>query len=83
MSDAMQQQLNTDVENLSLNQLNQLGNQAIKQGLISGHGHHQGQYEIIRDGKILTMSPKEALTFLQQLIDDNPDQDLTQPDRQD
>ena len=64
----MQQQLNSDVENLSITQLNELGNQAIKQGLIAGHGHHKGQYEIIREGKILTMPPKEAITFLQQLI---------------
>ncbi|MEM9093141.1 MAG: hypothetical protein AAGC93_30985 [Cyanobacteria bacterium P01_F01_bin.53] len=68
MSDAMEQQLNNDVENLSINQLNEFGNQAVKLGLIAGHGHHQGQYEIIREGKILTMSPKEALTFLQQLV---------------
>ncbi len=68
MSNPMQQQLNTDIENLSITQLNELGNQAIKQGLIAGHGHHKGQYEIIRQGKILTMSPKEALIFLQTLI---------------
>ncbi|MBT9316654.1 hypothetical protein [Leptothoe spongobia] len=68
MSDPIQQQLDTDVENLSITQLNELGNQAIKQGLIAGHGHHQGQYEIIREGKILTMPPKDAITFLQQLI---------------
>ncbi|MEM9091169.1 MAG: hypothetical protein AAGC93_20795 [Cyanobacteria bacterium P01_F01_bin.53] len=67
MNNPSQQQLTPDTENLGINQLNELGNHAIKQGLIAGHGHHQGQYEIIREGKILTMPPKEALTFLQQL----------------
>ena len=67
--DAIQQQLNTEIENLSVNQLNDLGNRAVKLGLIAGHGHHQGQYEIIRQGKIVTLSPKQALTYLQQLID--------------
>lgn len=55
-------------ENLGINELNELGNRAIKQGLIAGHGHHQGQYEIIREGKLLTMSTHEAVTFLQKLV---------------
>ena len=68
MDDDFIDQSDSDGETLSLNQLNDLGNQAIKLGLIAGHGHHQGQYEIIRQGKILTLAPQEAVTFLQQLV---------------
>ncbi|MEO0867642.1 MAG: hypothetical protein AAFY17_04170 [Cyanobacteria bacterium J06642_11] len=61
-------QSSPSVENLGINELNELGNRAIKQGLIAGHGHHQSQYEIIQDGKLLTMSTQEAVTFLQKLL---------------
>jgi hypothetical protein len=36
--------------------------------LIAGHGYHKGQYEILRQGKVLLMSPDEALNYLQNLI---------------
>lgn len=68
----VRQQLNREVESLSLNQLNDLGNQAIASGLIAGHGHHQGQYEIIRQGKIHVMSPQAAMAYLQRLLDETP-----------
>ena len=68
MDDDFIDQSDSEGETLSLNQLNDLGNQAIKLGLIAGHGHHQGQYEIIHQGKILTLAPQEAVTFLQQLV---------------
>lgn len=61
----LRQQLDLEVESISLNQLNDLGNQAVSMGLIAGHGHHGGQYEIIRQGKILTMMPQEAIAYLQ------------------
>ena len=52
MSDEfVRQQLDQEIESLSLNQLNDLGNQAIALGLIAGHGHHRGQYEILRQGE--------------------------------
>jgi hypothetical protein len=66
--DFVRQQLDFEVERLSLNQLHDLGNQAQALGLIAGHGHHRGQYEILRQGQVLLMSPSEALTYLQDLI---------------
>ncbi len=51
-----------------INRLNQLGNQAIELKLISGHGFHQGEYELLRDGKFLLMTPMEALQYLESLI---------------
>jgi hypothetical protein len=55
-------------EATELNRLNQLGNQAIELKLISGHGSHQGQYELLRDGKFILMNPIEALQYLEELI---------------
>jgi hypothetical protein len=66
--ESLKRQLDLDVENLSLNQLNNLGNQAVSMGLIAGHGYHKGQYEIIRHGKILTLSAQKAFDYLQELI---------------
>lgn len=60
--------LNLELESVGLNQLNELGNQAISMGLIAGHGHHQGQYEVLREGQSLVMSADEAVTYLQELI---------------
>ncbi|MEO0457819.1 MAG: hypothetical protein AAF152_14740 [Cyanobacteria bacterium P01_A01_bin.114] len=64
----MNSKINPEIEYMSVTQLNELGNQAIQLGLIAGHGHHGGQYEIIRQGKIITLTPQEALTYLQELI---------------
>lgn len=67
--------LNTELESLSLNKLNNLGNQAIQLGLIIGHGHRGGQYEILRRGEVVLLSPKEAEAYLETLIQgtqDNP-----------
>lgn len=55
-------------EQSEFNRLNQLGNQAIELKLISGHGFHRGQYELLRDGKFLLMDPIEALRYLEELI---------------
>ncbi|HBB31480.1 MAG TPA: hypothetical protein DDZ80_19215 [Cyanobacteria bacterium UBA8803] len=60
--------LNQELESISFNKLNQLGNQAISLGLIAGHGYRSGQYEILRQGKALLMSPDEAQTYLENLI---------------
>jgi hypothetical protein len=37
-------------------------------GLIIGHGFHKGQYEVLHRGEALLMSPKEAIAYLQQII---------------
>lgn len=66
--DSLKQRINLELETISCNQLNELGNQAVKLGLIAGHGYHKGQYEILRQGKVLLMSPDEALKYLQGLI---------------
>ncbi len=50
------------------NQLNQLGNRAIALGLIIGHGHHAGKYEILSRQEVLLLSPREAYSYLQALI---------------
>ncbi|NER79656.1 MAG: hypothetical protein F6K42_08750 [Leptolyngbya sp. SIO1D8] len=69
MSDEfVRRQIEREIETISLNQLNDLGNQAVSMGLIAGHGHHRGQYEILRQGQVLLMSPREAVTYLQSLI---------------
>lgn len=66
--DSLKQRINLELETISCNQLNELGNQAVKLGLIAGHGYHKGQYEILRQGKALLMSPDEVIEYLQQLI---------------
>lgn len=66
--DSLKQRINLELETISCNQLNELGNQAVKLGLIAGHGYHKGQYEILRRGKVLLMSPDEAIKYLQDLI---------------
>ena len=66
--DPLKQRLNLEIEGMSVNQLNELGNQAIHMGLIAGHGYHKGQYEILRQGRALLMKPEEALAYLQRLI---------------
>jgi hypothetical protein len=47
-----------------LNQLTVLGNQAIDRRLIIGHGYHRGNYEILRKGEVLTLSPDKAIAHL-------------------
>ena len=56
-------------EILSLNKLTELGNEAINLGLIVGHGYRGGQYEILRSGEVLLMTPQEAQSYLQGLIE--------------
>jgi len=67
--------LNLELESIGLNQLNELGNKAVSRGLIAGHGHHQGQYEILRDGKALTMTADEAVTYLEELLGSKDSED--------
>ncbi|WP_008311975.1 hypothetical protein [Leptolyngbya sp. PCC 6406] len=69
MSEPSENRLNLEIEMLSVNQLNALGNQAVKMGLIAGHGYHKGQYEILRQGKAITLPPPEALDYLQHLLE--------------
>jgi hypothetical protein len=57
-----------EFEAQSLNQLHTLGTQAQQQGLILGHGYHQGQYEILHRQEVLLLTPDEAEAYLQTLI---------------
>jgi len=66
--EVIRSQLEREVESISLNQLTELGNRAIALGLIIGHGHHRGQYEILRSGQVLLMTPREAYAHLETLI---------------
>lgn len=68
MDNEIPPQIQRDLEAISINQLTNLGNRAIELGLIAGHGYHKGQYELIRQGKILLMTPEEAVTYLADLI---------------
>lgn len=64
----LEQQLNLEIESITMNRLTDLGNQAIKLGLIAGHGYRGGQYEILRQGQFVLLSPIEAETYLRELI---------------
>jgi hypothetical protein len=57
-----------EVEIAQVNQLHDLASQAMQLGLIVGHGYHQGQYELIRQGQILMMPVDEAVQYLSRLI---------------
>ncbi|MFP4121730.1 hypothetical protein [Coleofasciculus sp.] len=66
--DFIRQKLNQELDSISINKLTQLGNQAVQLGLIAGHGYHKGKYEILRQGEALLMSPDQAQTYLEKLI---------------
>ncbi|MEO0535457.1 MAG: hypothetical protein AAF215_16495 [Cyanobacteria bacterium P01_A01_bin.123] len=68
MDNEIPPEIQRDLEAIGINQLTNLGNRAIELGLIAGHGYHKGQYELIRQGKILLMTPDEAVTYLVDLI---------------
>jgi hypothetical protein len=38
--DSLKQRINLELESISWNQLTEVGNQAVKLGLIAGHGYH-------------------------------------------
>jgi hypothetical protein len=65
----------SEADSFDYNQLNQLGNRAIALGLIAGHGYYQGQYELLKRGEALLMSPQAAIAYLKSLI-----QSAEQPD---
>lgn len=56
-------------EAFSTTEITQLGNQAVKKGLISGHGYHQGKYEILCNGQVFLLSPEKAYSYLKTLIE--------------
>jgi hypothetical protein len=66
-----EQLLNQEIvgkESFFTNELTLLGNQAVKKGLISGHGYHGGKYEILCNGQLFALSPEEAHSYLKNLV---------------
>jgi hypothetical protein len=57
-----------EAEAISINRLNELGNRAIKAGLIAGHGYYQGQYELLHQGQSVLLSPEAAENYLENLL---------------
>jgi len=66
--DSLENQLNKEVESLNINHLNQLGNKAVKLGLIIGHGYFRGDYEILLKDESLLLTPLQAQEYLENLI---------------
>ncbi|MEL6463148.1 MAG: hypothetical protein AAFQ91_33870 [Cyanobacteria bacterium J06621_15] len=64
----LRQQIEQESDLIAINMLNDLGNQAIKMGLIIGHGYHSGKYEILRKNEMINLTPEEAQLYLQNLI---------------
>ncbi|HEY9300553.1 MULTISPECIES: hypothetical protein [unclassified Coleofasciculus] len=68
MDEEIIKQLNMEVEAMSFNELNELGNRAVSLGLILGHGYRSNQYEILRKNEVVMLTPKEAAAYLKKLI---------------
>ncbi len=66
--DSLEDRIHLELESLQYNELHELGNRAQVAGLIVGHGHRQGKYEILCQGQALMMTPKEAQVFLLELL---------------
>jgi hypothetical protein len=65
---SFENRLNLELQSIGLTQLNDLGNQAVSLGLIAGHGNHGEQYELLQEGKVVTIPPSEAVEYLEDLI---------------
>ena len=68
--DSLENKLNQEVEMMSINHLNELGNKAVSLGLIIGHGYFRGEYEILTKEETLLLSPQKAQIYLQKLLDE-------------
>ncbi len=64
----LKEQLKQEGDLIGINLLTELGNQAVALGIIAGHGYHDGQYEILRKGEVILLSPQAAKTYLLNLI---------------
>lgn len=49
--DSLENRIHLELESLQYNELHELGNRAQAAGLIMGHGHRQGKYEICAKAK--------------------------------
>lgn len=60
--------MNLELEAISVNQLHNLATQAVEKKIITAHGYRGGQYELLRDGEFVLLSPTEAIQYLQDLL---------------
>ena len=64
----LRHQVELEVETMSINKLTEVGKMAVSMGLIAGHGFRGGKYEILQKGKVILLSEREAISYLEQLI---------------
>ncbi|MDV3348201.1 hypothetical protein SPB21_04685 [Leptothoe sp. ISB3NOV94-8A] len=69
--EALKNKMNLELETISVNQLHNLATQAVEKKLITAHGYRGGQYELLRDGEFVLLSPTEAIQYLQDLLQTN------------
>lgn len=69
--ETLKHRMNLELESLSANQLHNLANRAVEQKLITAHGYRGGQYELLRDGEFVLLTPLEAVQYLQALLGDD------------
>ncbi|MEO1427818.1 MAG: hypothetical protein AAFV71_01890 [Cyanobacteria bacterium J06633_8] len=67
--DFFRDRINQELENISFNNLTELGNKAIHLKLIIGHGWRNGKYEILRRDEAVLLSEQEARVYLENLIE--------------
>ena len=60
----LRHQVELEVETMSINKLTEVGNMAVSMGLIAGHGFRGGKYEILQKGKVILLSEREAIGYL-------------------
>ena len=66
--ETLKNKMNLELEAISVNQLHGLATQAVEKKLITAHGYRGGQYELLRDGEFVLLSPTEAIQYLQDLL---------------
>lgn len=66
--EALKNRMNLELAGISANQLYNLASEAEGKKLISAHGHRGGQYELLREGEFILLSPVEAIQYLQDLL---------------
>ncbi|NEZ60409.1 hypothetical protein [Adonisia turfae] len=69
--ETLKNKMNLELETISVNQLHTLATQAVEKKLITAHGYRGGQYELLRDGEFVLLSPTEAIQYLQDLLKTN------------
>ena len=69
--ETLKNKMNLELEAISVNQLHSLATQAVETKLITAHGYRGGQYELLRNGEFVLLSPTEAIQYLQDLLKDD------------